>query len=500
MYHPLVYHLDLCTLSYHLYAQTLVWPFDPYYEMVAHKGSSRRITFMNFVRPTLPTFQPHLDPINFDYTLIDPHQIAVNRVSKNTWHIFEPQPEIINDLDNVYIQGANQNIVRTLTPNQGNQSIDLYVFLGETGNTESNATGNLSMMGIVLHRKLQNAPDTIHIVFRGSRSGKSERSIYERMGRGGNPDWVTDLQFDELRPEADICSCDGARVSIGFAYSIRNTWPYLASILNLIHANTGAKQKIYITGHSLAGALATHFISGIRLGTLLQNHQNLQSWGWEDAKLITYGAPPAGNVSFAHAINSSIFSRRIYLDKDPITFTHKIKPSNSLEHAGVDIKLLHDLDQHGFFNHKLSSIRWSLLKGLKKWGLLNNLQNQIPGVINGNPQQGYHSFWHERSKYDDVRQLIQTFTPAQINMYRHYPVVNLVNYKNHFARTMGDNRAYFISKKTQNLNQRTVDINAIAIPQAGNNWIINFNGVPAWIRSNDTMDVLKNLEDWYNLF
>jgi len=31
-YHPLVYHLDLSILSYQLYAQTLVWPFDPYYE------------------------------------------------------------------------------------------------------------------------------------------------------------------------------------------------------------------------------------------------------------------------------------------------------------------------------------------------------------------------------------------------------------------------------------------------------------------------------------
>ena len=31
-YHPLVYHLDLSILAYQLYGQTLVWPFDPYYE------------------------------------------------------------------------------------------------------------------------------------------------------------------------------------------------------------------------------------------------------------------------------------------------------------------------------------------------------------------------------------------------------------------------------------------------------------------------------------
>ena len=28
-YHPLVYHLDLSILAYHLYGQSLVWPFDP---------------------------------------------------------------------------------------------------------------------------------------------------------------------------------------------------------------------------------------------------------------------------------------------------------------------------------------------------------------------------------------------------------------------------------------------------------------------------------------
>ena len=31
-YHPIVYHLDLTVLAYQLYSQSLVWPFDPYYE------------------------------------------------------------------------------------------------------------------------------------------------------------------------------------------------------------------------------------------------------------------------------------------------------------------------------------------------------------------------------------------------------------------------------------------------------------------------------------
>ena len=39
-YHPWVYHLDLSILAYHLYGQSLVWPYDPYYE--EHAGRRNR--------------------------------------------------------------------------------------------------------------------------------------------------------------------------------------------------------------------------------------------------------------------------------------------------------------------------------------------------------------------------------------------------------------------------------------------------------------------------
>src|SRR5258708_18409123 len=37
MYEETVYLLDLCILSYHLHAQTQIWPFDPYYEQMIIK-------------------------------------------------------------------------------------------------------------------------------------------------------------------------------------------------------------------------------------------------------------------------------------------------------------------------------------------------------------------------------------------------------------------------------------------------------------------------------
>jgi hypothetical protein len=35
MYEETVYLLDLCILSYHLHAQTLIWPVDSYYKLTA---------------------------------------------------------------------------------------------------------------------------------------------------------------------------------------------------------------------------------------------------------------------------------------------------------------------------------------------------------------------------------------------------------------------------------------------------------------------------------
>ena len=40
-YDELVFHLDLCILTYGLYSQSLIWPWDPYYERMAVKFSSR---------------------------------------------------------------------------------------------------------------------------------------------------------------------------------------------------------------------------------------------------------------------------------------------------------------------------------------------------------------------------------------------------------------------------------------------------------------------------
>src|SRR5271155_3594889 len=108
MYDEYVYLLDLCTLSYQLHAQTLIWPIDPYYEQWRQStgkidehgrllldSNVRREVFMAELRRSLAQGQVTawrgpgvcsgkktndlLDPIISDYTRINPWRSSFTR-------------------------------------------------------------------------------------------------------------------------------------------------------------------------------------------------------------------------------------------------------------------------------------------------------------------------------------------------------------------------------------------------------------------------------------
>jgi hypothetical protein len=74
MYDELLYHLDLCVLSYQLHAQTLIWPTDPYYEQQLYNSegekTGRRKDFMAEVEKRFRT--PTLNPLNQQATFRGP--------------------------------------------------------------------------------------------------------------------------------------------------------------------------------------------------------------------------------------------------------------------------------------------------------------------------------------------------------------------------------------------------------------------------------------------
>jgi hypothetical protein len=80
-----------------------------------------------------------------------------------------------------------------------------------------------------------------------------------------------------------------------------------------------APTNIYVTGHSLGGALAQHFTSAVLLGdrygpdgTGPSMPAQLLGWPWSNIKLITYGAPRAGDETWARALTIDKLESEFY--------------------------------------------------------------------------------------------------------------------------------------------------------------------------------------------
>jgi len=135
---------------------------------------------------------------------------------------------------------------------------------------------------------------------------------YSEESASGNPDWITDLGTDRIDAEGG-----GAHVSTtgtvhrGFAHSMASILPKLAHCLEAAvdFEDRGAPQNIYVTGHSLGGALALHFTSAVLLGSSYGPDgagdampAGLRGWPWQTLKLITFGAPRSGDEEWAEAM------------------------------------------------------------------------------------------------------------------------------------------------------------------------------------------------------
>lgn len=381
MYDELVYHLDLCILAYHLHSQTLIWPMDPYYEQMAGKGlfgEERRQAFRQHVaaqfqrKPncygpgSIPGWpdNPLLDPIIADYRRIYPWRPSFTRPTREDepWIVYQTPESIVNHIDTVkmvryssdpypYIQNRqNVQIPQFMIDSIHNNrpaGIDhhraatdlLYCFEGGTGAIggapDQKQYALWSMMGFVLARTVSRAelniqdqtipePYDVHIVFRGSRSGKLRPTEFA-WAEKGNPDWVTDgdliqtVQDQEISRFGSVCR--------GFRTSIKTMLPTVVECLRGIHT---VKQRpprtIYVTGHSLGGALACHFTSAMVMGTTYgpygtgQNMPDvLKAWPWRAMQLMTFSAPVVGDEKFKQSFDTTLASRRIWLNGDPVT-------------------------------------------------------------------------------------------------------------------------------------------------------------------------------------
>ena len=210
-YHPVVYHLDLSILAYQLYSQSLVWPFDPYYEE-SNSPSGGRARIMNNVRAwakvkggqqlrqnaKLGGYRGpgHLggfgnnkshDPIVYRYDRLRPWDHAIANAD-GRWTEYLTPRAITGRIGDVYMcyrkAGQAENAVAVDHVVSGRGLADpgardvLLAFEGGTGDKGLRGQpASQSLMGFVLLRYAGTGKDyDVHIAFRGSRSGSLLRA------------------------------------------------------------------------------------------------------------------------------------------------------------------------------------------------------------------------------------------------------------------------------------------------------------------------------------
>ncbi|MGH1364188.1 MAG: lipase family protein [Calditrichia bacterium] len=358
-YHPLVYHLDLSILTYQLYSQSLVWPFDPYYEEMKKDRSEfikkvkawakQKGSEQDDKAPVLDSYRgpgvlngfennARHDPILYNYARIHPWGSSITN-ALGRWTEYLTPTELTGKIKDVYVSYRKAgSLMGTLSldrivPKRNDSTPDakdvLLAFEGGTGDKgEVNQPASQSLMGFVLLRTKPNEHYDIHIAFRGSRSGSGARAMRQAFSddnAGGNPDWITDMGYDRVVPgEGAEHVTTISAVSRGMARSIKSILPQVFNCLKKVaDIRQGAKpDNIYVTGHSLGGALGQHFVSAILLGNLYGPKASgdampatLTSWPWQQIKLITYSAPRVGDEEWAKlltetGLESEFFSSR----------------------------------------------------------------------------------------------------------------------------------------------------------------------------------------------
>lgn len=309
--------LEHCRFAYKLYAQTCVYPMDPFYEAhgegTLQTARDRLMAKVHEAKGTSADVKK-FDPIEYDFTKTpNPHDGVVYRggAKKEPYTLFHPRPldkEIVYsrgfDLEGNAVGAAVQTA--SLTGSRRN-----CPFMGRTGMTKNHPdAGWQTWLGSVVYDPVKKV---CVIVFRGSRSGVGSRALLQAQFKSaGSPDWVTDM--NHLK-DAKVQYLKGAHLACGFWFAYESCRKSLkAAYLEAV--GNDAPKAIYITGHSLGGALAQCCYLDLMMGGELA-----LAWLWKnlvtsatEIKCVPLSAPPIVLGKVSH--------RKLAMDVDATQILH----------------------------------------------------------------------------------------------------------------------------------------------------------------------------------
>ncbi len=249
--------LEYCRFAYKMYSQTCKLSLDPFFETwgpgfkVTESSRDRLIAQIHDRLGTTGDIRK-FDPIEYklDETP-NPHLGSVYRGGEDTKYIlFVPRPLDLSigvargfDIDGDPVGNALQ---------LGNGRKRCGYFQGRTGMTANHEdSGWTSYMGAVIYDE---ELDRVVIVFRGSRSGSGARALVQAQFKSkGSPDWVTDM--NHLKG-MQVSRFGNSTLAVGFWRAYESCRESLESAYRWAVGDRDV-DNVFITGHSLGGALAT---------------------------------------------------------------------------------------------------------------------------------------------------------------------------------------------------------------------------------------------------
>jgi len=178
-------------------------------------------------------------------------------------------------------------------------------------------------------------------VTRGFLAARQDAIVLAFKGSENILDWATNLDCIQIED-------NGAQVHRGFMQALEKAWPTIRESLQKILERK--KRKIWVTGHSLGGALA-----------MLATRRLLMDMKIDQIETHTFGQPRVGDKAMCRQITSTFY--RFAYTSDPITFFPLWAMSYS--HAGTlkDIGITGKI--HEDASHWFSRV-WAGLNALKQ--------------------------------------------------------------------------------------------------------------------------------------